>query len=99
MAIRQGDVMKHPEVLIRCEFCDEVTHIEDYYLPEWQIELDGLSHLSEHERNIVACKLIANMSGFFQYIEEILDTVGVKIEISVVMEPRKEGHKDDIIQA
>lgn len=82
--------MEHPDVVIRCENCDEVSMIESYRLPEWQIELDGLNHLEDHQRNIVACKLISNMAGFFQFVEERLFTVGVSIDISVVMKPLEE---------
>ena len=85
---------EHPDVVIRCENCDEVSMIESYRLPEWQIEFEGLSHLEDHQKNIAACKLISNIAGFFQFVEERLDTVGVRIDISVVMKPRDEDDED-----
>lgn len=87
--------MEHPDVVIRCENCDEVSMIEHYNLPKWQIELEGLNHLDDHQRNIAACKLISNMAGFFQFVEERLDTVGVRIDISVVMQPKGDEIEDD----
>jgi len=79
--------MNHPDVVIRCESCDEMSDIESYNLPEWHIELEGLNHLDEHQRNIAACKLISNIAGFFQFVEDRLDTIGVSIHISVAMRP------------
>lgn len=91
--------MKHPDVIIRCEHCDEVSDIESYNLPPWQIELDGLSHLDDHQKNILACKLISNMAGFFQFVEEQFDTIGVKIDVSVVMRPVDEEDEGEIADA
>jgi hypothetical protein len=84
------------DIVIRCECCDELSHLDGYSLPPWEIELDGLKHLKEKERNVVACKLIANMAGFFEFVEERYNTVGVSIKVFVTMRPQKE---EDTINA